>query len=353
MRQLRARHHGILQQVGRREPSHRAGRLLAALPQQRALGLVARHTDRERAVLATDGGRPLPLHLHLGARAVELDQQHGAGALRIAGARAGIDGADDGLVEHLHRGGRHSGRDRRRHDLGGLDHRAERGQHGLHRLRRVGEAHRDRRHQGKRALGADGHAGEVVAGAIQRLAADAHHLAAAGDQLQAQHVIRRDAVLQAMRTAGVGRYVAADGRHHLAGGIGREEPAALAHGVGEPQIDEPRLHGRAAIAVVDLEDGRHAVHRDHHAALRGHGAADEPGARAARHDGSVGLPARLNDRLHLLGARGEHHHVRRALVERVHVALVRHPPLDGHDDRVLPDDRPHLIDEPWSQRHGR
>src|SRR5919204_378185 len=54
LRQLAAWHHRILQQIGRGDASHRAGGLLASLPEQRALGLVPRDGDDQRLALATD-----------------------------------------------------------------------------------------------------------------------------------------------------------------------------------------------------------------------------------------------------------------------------------------------------------
>src|SRR5262249_54542517 len=90
---------------------------------------------------------------------------------------------------------------------------------------------------------------------------------------------------------------------------------------------------------------------DHHAAARGHGAPDQSGARAAWHDRDLRAPARAHDRLHLLRARREHHDIRRPLVKRMHVALVRHPPLDRHDHRILPHDGPQLVDDDSAQRH--
>ena len=57
--------------------------------------------------------------------------------------------------------------------------------------------------------------------------------------------------------------------------------------------------------------------------------------------GTIGTRARRqqpHDRLHLLGARGQHHGVGRALVEGVHVALVDQPPFGGEHDPVAAHD---------------
>src|SRR3989454_10874013 len=69
-----------------------------------------------------------------------------------------------------------------------------------------------------------------------------HALARARDQLEPQDVVGGDAVLETVRPAGVGRHVAADGRDHLARGIGREEPSPLLHRAREPEVDRSEEH---------------------------------------------------------------------------------------------------------------
>ena len=65
----------------------------------------------------------------------------------------------------------------------------------------------------------------------------------------------------------------------------------------------------------------------------------------ARHDRHLRPPAQPHDRLHLLGARRQHDGVGRALVEGVHVALVRHPPFGGEHEGVGADDAAQLVQE--------
>ena len=302
LRQLAPRHHGILEQIGRGDASHSAGGFLAPLPEQRALGLVARDGDDQRLALAADRGDALGLRLHLGARAVELDEQHRAGAVGIDLAHRGIHRADHRVVEHLERGGNDAGGDDRGDGLRGFNQARERRERRFHGLGRVEQPHGDRGDQAERPLVADDRPREVVTRAIGGLAADADHIARPRDDLEPEHVIRRDAVLETVRAARVGRDVAADRGDHLTGGIGREEPAAVAHGIRQPQIDEPGLHRGAAVGEVELEDLRHARHRDHDAALGRRRAADEAGARAARDDGHARFAAEPHDGLHLRGA---------------------------------------------------
>src|SRR6266704_3271580 len=130
---------------------------------------------RWRAAI-TASSRMISGSLELGAGAVQLDEEHRARVLRIAGARALIDRADHQLVEHLERRRDDAGGDDRRDRLGRLLDGPERGEDGLHRLGHVEEPHRDRRHEAERPLGADGQAREVVAGAVGDLAAEPHDL---------------------------------------------------------------------------------------------------------------------------------------------------------------------------------
>ena len=74
----------------------------------------------------------------------------------------------------------------------------------------------------ERALGADHERGEVVAGrALGRAAAEAHDLAVGEHDRHAEHVVARDAVLDAADAAGVGGDVAADRRDPVARRVGR------------------------------------------------------------------------------------------------------------------------------------
>ena len=111
--QLRPRHDAVLHVVVGRHPAHRRERALAAEPEQRALGVVARHAHLERAARAADSvdrGRVL-LDLH--GDAVELDEQERLGSLRVAGVVGLLGGDDREAVHHLDRGRQDSRRDDR------------------------------------------------------------------------------------------------------------------------------------------------------------------------------------------------------------------------------------------------
>src|SRR6266571_3152797 len=87
----------------------------------------------------------------------------------------------------------------------------------------VEEPDRDRGDDTEGAFGAHGDADEVVARVLGRLAAKTHEHPRAGHQLEPEDMVRGDAVLEAVRPAGVGRDVSPDGRDHLARRVWREE----------------------------------------------------------------------------------------------------------------------------------
>ena len=72
------------------------------------------------------------------------------------------------------------------------------------------------------ALRADRRAHEVIAGPVGLAAPERHQGAVAEDELEAADVVGREAVLEAVRTAGVLGDVAADRADDLTRGVGRE-----------------------------------------------------------------------------------------------------------------------------------
>ena len=98
----------------------------------------------ERAAVAADlldRGRVLE---HLRRRPVELDDQHRAGARRVAGCDRGLDRLERERVHHLDRRRQDPGRDHVRDRLAGGVGRVERGEQRSHRLGHAQHAHVDR-----------------------------------------------------------------------------------------------------------------------------------------------------------------------------------------------------------------
>ena len=130
--QPRARNAGVLDVVVRRDAADRAGRAFARGPQRVAFGLVARRAPGQRAVRARDGGQRRLAGRDVFVRAGDLDQQHRAGVLRIAGVKVRLDRVRDERVHDLERG-RHDARaDDRRDGLGGRLDVGERGDADAH-----------------------------------------------------------------------------------------------------------------------------------------------------------------------------------------------------------------------------
>ena len=94
------------------------------------------------------------------------------------------------------------------------------GEQGAHRLGQPHQPDGDLGGDAERALGADERAEQVVAGRVGRLAAEPHDVAVGRDDLDPGHVVGGEAVLQAVRAAGVLRDVAADRADLLADGSG-------------------------------------------------------------------------------------------------------------------------------------
>ena len=103
---------------------------------------------------------------------------------------------------------------------------------------------------------------QVVAGQVARGAAEPDDLAVREHDLEAEDVVRRDAVGEAVGPAGVLGDVAADRAGALAGGVGRVVEAVLGDRLAEVQVDDAGLDQRRPVLDVDLEDALHARHGD-------------------------------------------------------------------------------------------
>ena len=123
--ELGARDDRVVQVVVGRDPGDRAERRLAALPEQRALGLVGRDAHGARTVRAADAADRVDLVRDAVGEAVDLDEQHRGGVARVARADVVLDRAGDLGVHHLERGGHDAGRDDPAHGGGGVLDRRE------------------------------------------------------------------------------------------------------------------------------------------------------------------------------------------------------------------------------------
>src|SRR5215218_2095582 len=197
-------------------------------------------------------------------------------------------------------------------------------------------------------FGADHGSGEVVAGMSCRATAGPDNAPVGQDSLQTEDVIRGDAVLKAMRAAGVLCNVPADGARFLAGWIRREEEPVTERLLGELEIDHPRFDQRCAVFAVDLEDAVHPRQADDDSALLWDRAAGETSTSTAGDHWQISLASQEHDLRHLLGCRregdgawgGSLHSAIDAAVVLVDEKLSR-----VCEDRVCPDDPLQLFDK--------
>ena len=189
--------------------------------------------------------------IDLGARPVELDDQQRLALQRIAGMDEILGGVDRRAVHHLHAAGNDAGADDVGDALAGLLAGGKADQQRARRLRLLQDAHRDLGDDAEQALRAGHDAEQIVALAVEMLAAEPHHRAIHQHHLDAEHIVGGQAVFQAMHAAGILRDIAADRAGDLRGRIGRVVEAVLLDGVGDAEIGDARLRDDDAVGIVD------------------------------------------------------------------------------------------------------
>ena len=230
---------------------------LAAGPEGGALLLRLRDAAGNSAIFVADRFHLGEEMIDLGLRPVELHDEKRLDVARIAGLNEVFRRVDGRPVHHLHT----AGNDALGDDLGDAFARLFRcrktDEHGPRRFGLLEDAHGDLGDDAQKAFGT-GHEAEKVVTAlgVEMLAAEAHHLALDGHELDAKHVVRRQTVFEAVNTAGILSDIAADRTGDLGGGVRGIIEAAMLDGLGDAEIGHPRLHDRAAIVVIDLE---HAI----------------------------------------------------------------------------------------------
>ena len=155
VRQPRAGHDAVLHVVVATDPTHGGEGGLAAAPETRPLALRPGPPHLGRPRLAAHLDHPLQHHLDLDRGSIQLDQQHGAGVERKAGADRGLGGVNRQLVHHLDRRRDDASGDDRRHRLTGVVCGGEGGQQRLNPLRASQHADHHLGDDAERPLGAD------------------------------------------------------------------------------------------------------------------------------------------------------------------------------------------------------
>ena len=220
-RKLGPRHDAVLHVVVRRDAAHRRKRRLAALPDPLPLLVVAARLPSDGAGLAADRFDDREQLVHFRGGTVELDDQHGVGVGKVRMDRrfGGVDRRADPssrrppgrcpramIADTASPPPRRSCRTPRAASAP---------------LRPAQDAHDDFRDDRQRAFRSDQQAEQIGAGRVGKGTADVHELAVGQDGLDAKHVMHGEAVLEAMRAAGVFGDVPADRADLLTRRIGR------------------------------------------------------------------------------------------------------------------------------------
>ena len=287
--------------VGRHAPGRGEGRL-APEPEALAFGLVRAGADGARARPFGDAADPGHELVDLDAGAVQFADEDRFRVPRIAGTAEALRRLDRRPVHHFEPGGDDPGGDDvadagPRRFVVGKAH--EERPHG----RRFGQdAHRDFGDHAEQPLGAGDRAEQIVALGVELLAAQTKDLAAHEHHLDAEQVVGREAVFEAVHAARILRDVAADGAGDLARRIRRVVEAVGGHGRADGEIGDSGLDHGAAVGGVDLEDAVELAEAHGHPVGEGQRAARKPGAGAARHHLDAARTAKREDAAHLAGA---------------------------------------------------
>ena len=137
-------------------------------------------------------------------------------------------------------------------------------------------------------------------------------------------MIRRNAVLETMRPAGVLGDVPADGTGALTRRIGRVlETVRFCRGA-ELRIDDAGLDDGAPVVLVYLEDSVQTRQHEEHGALVGERPARQASPRAARHEGHAERREQPHDGDHFLAGTGKHNEIGNATVSGQPIHRVGH-----------------------------
>ncbi len=202
-------------------------------------------------------------------------------------------------------------------------------------------------HEGECALRTEHQLGEVVAArGFDEAAAGGEHLAGPEHELEAEHVVAGDPVLDRPHAAGIGGDVAAQTGRLLAGEHRVDEPVGSQCLVQLAQRD-PGFDHSHMVGEIDLEDAVHPLERDDDSFLGRDAGTRKPCCRAPGGEGDAPGARRLHDGRHFL-ARSRSHHRSRTHACGPERFVVPEVLGDGstHLDGGLPYDAGELGDQP-------
>ena len=265
--------------------------------------------------------------------AVKLAQQDRGGVGRIACAAEVVGRADGEVVHHLEPGGEDPLGDDRADRCARALHVGERREQDLRTGRLRKESHLDLDHYAEQTFRACHQSEQVVAGGVERAAADGDALAVGSDHDEFEDVVHGETVLQAVEPARIFCHVAADAARNLGRRIRGVVESERRDVLGNREIAHPGLHPRSAVDRIDLEDPVKLREAQQHPAGERQRAAREPRPRAPRDDRHAEARAGPHHLLHLLDRVGEHRDERDLPVRGEPVALVGLEVLLGVEHR--------------------
>ncbi|CAB4915616.1 unannotated protein [freshwater metagenome] len=242
------------------------------------------------------------------ARLVEPAQQDDLGLGGQAHVLPLVDGPQAVPVDQLERRRHQAGLAHRPHGRAGGHDGGEEAGDGHGRRGQRAQPDGDLGDDPERALRPDDQAHQVVARhALGGAPTEPDDLAAAGHDLELEHVVAGDAVLHAAQAPGVGRHVAADRRPGRARGVRGVPEAVLGHRGAQVVVDDPGLDDGQPLQGVDLEHPVHPLERHDDAALERVRPAGQPGAGTAGDDRDAVAQARAHHVDDVGGAGGADH----------------------------------------------
>ena len=217
---------------------------------------------------------------------------------------------DGGSIHHFHAGGNDAGGD----DIGDAPRRiVDRGKADQQRTHGLGlrqQANRDLGDDTQQAFRPHHDAKQIEPARIEGTPAELDDLTLHRHEPHAEHVVRRQAVLEAVHAARVLGDVAADGTGDLTRRIGRVIETIWIGRSRDRKVRHPRLNDGQTILDVDLEDARKLGQHQQHRIAERQRTARERGAGTARHDAYAVLVTPAQHLRHLQGGLGQHHHER-------------------------------------------
>ena len=186
---------------------------------------------------------------------------------------------------------------------------------------------------------------QVIALGVEMLAAEADHLAIHQHHLDAENVVGRQPVFQAMHAAGILRDIAADRTGDLRGRVGRVVEAVSLDGMGDAEIGDAGLRHHHPVHQIDLEDRVEAAHDQQHRVLQRQRAAGQRCAGSARHDANAVLVAIFEDLRDLTRGFGQHDHQRQLAIGRQTIALEGPHLVDCVDNALARHDSAQIGDD--------